>query len=242
MKEIILSVLIIGLVLVSTFGVLAEENASPTDIESGNDTPEVSCKNLYFYDNTIRECGYKKFCGTYMYEGLRTFETIKECQDDVKEVILAKDLEFCGKSSEFKCTANDDCRVAGCSNEICMGVLEEDIVTTCIYTECYNNKGYNCGCYDGKCSWKKTSDFKEKTKILPETASARAKERLGELGFTITLKEVGQNKSVYVAEAEKEGKFLGMFKTKAKVSAEIDSETGEVIKTYKPWWGFLAGI
>lgn len=86
-----------------------------------------------------------------------------------------------------------------------------------------------------------------KSKILPETASLRARERLGELGFNITLKEVpdnnkSQNKTVYIAEAEKQGKIFGLFKAKAKVSAEIDAETGEVIKVRKPWWSFIAGI
>lgn len=90
-----------------------------------------------------------------------------------------------------------------------------------------------------------------KQKILPETASLRARERLGELGFNITLKivPIGVDKandtlykSVYVAEAEKEGKMLGLFKVKGKVSADIDAETGEVLKVHKPWWGFLAGI
>mgnify|MGYP001383990558 CR=1 FL=1 len=79
-------------------------------------------------------------------------------------------------------------------------------------------------------------------KIMPETASARAIERLGELNFTIELKEVGQNKTAYELTADKEGKFLGVFKVKGKVSVQVDAETGEVIKVHRPWWGFLAGI
>ena len=84
---------------------------------------------------------------------------------------------------------------------------------------------------------------KAEIKIMPETASEKAIERLGELGFNITLKEVGQGenaKAVYNVEAEKQGKMLGLFKIKGKVSAEIDAETGEVIKVKKPWWSFLA--
>jgi hypothetical protein len=80
-------------------------------------------------------------------------------------------------------------------------------------------------------------------KIMPETASEKAIERLGDLGFNITLKEVsnkGNETVVYNVEGEKEGKILGFFKVKAKVSAEVNAETGEVIKVHKPWWAFLS--
>jgi len=83
---------------------------------------------------------------------------------------------------------------------------------------------------------------KGKAKILPAVASQRAKERLGELGFNITLKEIGNNKTIYEASGEKNGKFLGLFKVKGKVFVEVDSETGDVVKVHKPWWSFLAGI
>jgi hypothetical protein len=82
-----------------------------------------------------------------------------------------------------------------------------------------------------------------KVKILPEAASQRAREMLGELGFNVTLKEVGngnQTKSYYKVSGEKEGKMLGLFKIKGKVSVDVDAETGEVIKVHKPWWAFLA--
>ena len=91
----------------------------------------------------------------------------------------------------------------------------------------------------------KTLPGEGKVKILPETASQRARERLGELGFNVSLKEVGsgnQTKSYYEVSAEKEGKMFGLFKVKGKVSADVDDETGEVMKVHKPWWGFMAGI
>jgi len=38
------------------------------------------CKTLYWFDDTTRTCDEpKEFCGTYMYSGLRTFETKEEC-------------------------------------------------------------------------------------------------------------------------------------------------------------------
>lgn len=79
-------------------------------------------------------------------------------------------------------------------------------------------------------------------KIMPETASEKAIERLGELGFSITLKEVGKGKDtkpVYELTGNKEGKFLGIFKTIARVQVQVDANSGNV-KVIKPWWSFLA--
>jgi hypothetical protein len=61
--------------------------------------------------------------------------------------------------------------------------------------------------------------------------------------FNITLKEVGQGnetRAAYHAEAQKEFRILGLIKKQAKVQAEIDAETGEVISSKKPWWAFIA--
>jgi hypothetical protein len=86
-------------------------------------------------------------------------------------------------------------------------------------------------------------------KVMPNTASERAIERLQlkncalENGCTIELKEVGageQARAAYEVKAQKDAKVLGMFKTRMQVQAQIDAETGEVIKTKKAWWAFLA--
>ena len=77
---------------------------------------------------------------------------------------------------------------------------------------------------------------------MPETASQKAIERLGELGFNIILKEVGNGnntKAVYELIAKKEGKMLGLFKINGNIAIQVDAETGDV-KIIKPWWAFLA--
>lgn len=85
-------------------------------------------------------------------------------------------------------------------------------------------------------------------KIMPSTASQRAIERLQlkvcnpDEGCQIELKEVGeknQTRATYEVKAKKEGKFLGLFKTKIDVEAQVDAETGEIIRTKKAWWSFL---
>jgi hypothetical protein len=89
----------------------------------------------------------------------------------------------------------------------------------------------------------------QKSKLVPETASVRAIERLGlkvcneSNNCTIQLKEVGtgnQTRVAYEVQAQKEARVLGIFKTKINITADIDAETEEVIKTNKPWWAFLA--
>ncbi|VVB79776.1 Uncharacterised protein [uncultured archaeon] len=86
-------------------------------------------------------------------------------------------------------------------------------------------------------------------KVMPETASARAIERLKlkvcseENNCTIVLKEVGQGnetRAMYLVSAEKDSKVIGLFNAKMHVEAEIDAETGNVTKENKPWWAFLA--
>ncbi|MBN2053083.1 hypothetical protein JW756_06270 [Candidatus Woesearchaeota archaeon] len=86
-------------------------------------------------------------------------------------------------------------------------------------------------------------------KVMPDTASERALERLrlkvcsAENGCQIELKEVGQGeqvKAAYEIQAQKEARVLGLFKAKMQVKAQVDAENGEVIKSQKPWWSFLA--
>jgi len=86
-------------------------------------------------------------------------------------------------------------------------------------------------------------------KIMPDVASERALERLrlkncnSENNCSIELKEVGNDKDkqlIYELQRERHAKIIGLFKKKMSVQAEVDAETGELIKIRKPWWAFLA--
>ncbi|MFO8010522.1 MAG: hypothetical protein R6U89_06895, partial [Dehalococcoidia bacterium] len=57
----------------------AHEAPEPTSKPEPTETPE--CNTYYWFDDTTDECGEKEFCGTYMYEGLQTFETLEECEE-----------------------------------------------------------------------------------------------------------------------------------------------------------------
>ncbi len=80
-------------------------------------------------------------------------------------------------------------------------------------------------------------------KIMPDAASDIALQRLKALNFTkIELKEVrhgNEIRAAYKVEVDKEGRFFGIFKLKLKMNSLVDSETGEVLDTTKPWWAFL---
>lgn len=47
-------------------------------------TPQLTCSNLYWFDNTNTTCqSQKEFCGTYMYLGLQTFNNQQDCSNAV---------------------------------------------------------------------------------------------------------------------------------------------------------------
>ncbi len=64
---------------------------------------------------------------------------------------------FCGSESRGDCASDSDCAPGGCSGQICQGINEESIFTTCEYNECYNAAAYgvSCGCVSNKCEWRK---------------------------------------------------------------------------------------
>lgn len=90
---------------------------------------------------------------------------------------------------------------------------------------------------------------KKEVKIMPDTASERALERLRlkvcneSNNCTIVLKEVpvGSNKTVaYELQVQRHMRILALFRAKAQVKAQVSAENGEIIGVKKPWWAFLA--
>jgi hypothetical protein len=86
-------------------------------------------------------------------------------------------------------------------------------------------------------------------KIMPETASKRALKRLRlkhcneTRNCTIELKEVGEGnrtRAVYEAKARKTFKIFGFIKNREEVLTQIDAETGEEIRSKRPWWAWMA--
>ena len=84
----------------------------------------------------------------------------------------------------------------------------------------------------------------QEIKILPTAASDKAREKLkiaqGNEEIEIE-EEVHKNtpRAVYHFNSDKTGKFLGLWKIRARYQASIDTETGEVLDSNTPWWSFL---
>lgn len=74
--------------------------------------------------------------------------------------------------------------------------------------------------------------------ILPDEVRERVKLKIKAKidNETFNLDEEGK----YEFRAEKEARLFALFKVREKIRAEIDAETGEVLETRNPWWGFLA--
>jgi uncharacterized membrane protein YkoI len=83
-------------------------------------------------------------------------------------------------------------------------------------------------------------------KIMPDQASETALQRLklnncGE-NCSIELKEVGSGEGIkmaYGVTTKTKAKFFGIFNTNVDAEVQIDAETGEILKTKKPWWAVL---
>lgn len=88
-----------------------------------------------------------------------------------------------------------------------------------------------------------SSGAEQDINILPDEALKKALEELQTTnGFTFELKEVQKDEktiAVFEAKAKKTGKILGLFNTQINLETLIDTQTGEIIKTTKPWWSFL---
>jgi len=90
---------------------------------------------------------------------------------------------------------------------------------------------------------------KAKLKIMPDVASERALERFRlktcsvDNNCSIELKEVGSGNKIQLAyeiQVERHSKLLWMFRARMQVRAQVNAETGDIIRVRKPWWAFLA--
>lgn len=82
----------------------------------------------------------------------------------------------------------------------------------------------------------KNNETKE-VKVFPDEIRERIRERIKARleNQTIELDEDG----VYQIQARKKARLFAIFPVRAVIKAEIDSETGEVLRVKRPWWNFL---
>lgn len=100
---------------------------------------------------------------------------------------------------------------------------------------------------DGKTMFKVqlSTGSEQNITVLPDEALQKAFDELqASNNFTLEIREErtedGELKAVFAAKAKKPGRFLGIFNTNVDLETLIDTETGEIIQTNKPWWaGFV---
>jgi hypothetical protein len=227
------------------------------DIDCPSQLPYPYCKNNQLCANISSEkcinpgtsqsyCNstWKLSCNTCQY-GCEN----NKCVKNDTTVICPQDMKTCpnglsvsrnpANNCEFECSEEVVC-TQECNSPVCCEIPVQCIKAPCPPIKQTKCNGCVCSENKGKVSYQGECD--ERIKIMPETASQTAINRLGDLNFTIELKEVGKGnnaKQVYELTGNKQGKFLGIFKIMARVQAQVDAETGDV-KVIKPWWAFLA--
>jgi hypothetical protein len=78
-----------------------------------------ACQYLWWFDNTDKTCGYKKFCGAYMYYGLQTFESAEACKAALNWTNgTIPTTETCGCKEYCTVKCPRDC-TPKCGNGIC---------------------------------------------------------------------------------------------------------------------------
>jgi len=120
------------------------------------------CTNIsvkkYNNEYLILESG--KICRCMCYREITIFDISENSKIifiyiDGKKRILSPNIEFCGFSTFGECKNDSDCFISGCSSQVCQSKLEEPILTTCEYKDCYDYFKFNlsCKCIDNMCQW-----------------------------------------------------------------------------------------
>jgi hypothetical protein len=244
-------------------------DSSTIDSNESDDDSVLGCKMMYWTDNTNRDCELKEFCGAYAYQSLQVFEDEDDCltaavalnsssgseektnelrerireklqaRNEIKREIRANIREKL-KDGEELTMGEKKLVLRRINNEILELKIKKAIIRTRLNLSGENETELTVHLSNGR---------NATIKIMPETASERALARLRlkncneTRNCTIELKEVGEGnktRAVYEARAEKKFKILWLFKNKEYVYTQIDSETGDVVKTHKPWWSLVA--
>lgn len=82
----------------------------------------------------------------------------------------------------------------------------------------------------------------QRIKIIPERLYNISLERFKSKNFTVEIIEIKYRnipRVVYHLQSNHSGRFIGLWKIRAKYEASVDPETGEEINFHRPWWAFL---
>ncbi|MFA4669454.1 CGP-CTERM-anchored Cys-rich protein [Pyrococcus kukulkanii] len=108
----------------------------------------------------VKEVRYsEEFQGVFPVDKIK--ERGKNLGWEVGEYSLVKDnvTIVLTKLKGFECKDNSDCKIAGCSKELCVP-RNESPFSACVYREWYRCFNFTrCGCYNGFCTWLPNEEF-----------------------------------------------------------------------------------
>jgi hypothetical protein len=59
--------------------------STTTTTTASTTTTTMQCDDLWWFDDDTHFCGHKEFCGEYMYYGLKTFQNLSDCVEELNE-------------------------------------------------------------------------------------------------------------------------------------------------------------
>ncbi|MEM0359842.1 MAG: hypothetical protein QXK06_00715 [Candidatus Diapherotrites archaeon] len=140
MKNGLLAVLFLAFLSTWAFATTSYYEPAPSP------TINNSCSYLYWFDNDTKTCGYKQFCGTYMYYGLQTFKTKEECETALKKtqpLNCTQDVKKCDDGSYVSRDPYNNCEFKPCPTDTT--TLKEQV--KCVFSgstatqKCYTADG-----------------------------------------------------------------------------------------------------
>lgn len=116
--------------------------------------------------------------------------------------------------------------IAGKSGNVIVQVKGENMTTN---VTLYKSEGKVYGIFKGN---------ETKEVILPDEARLKIEERLRARAEIRNM--VLDEEGVYKIEAYKRSRLFWMISVQKRINANVDAETGEIIRMRVPWWSFLA--
>ena len=214
-----------------------------------NDTEKICCKSVHFEnEKTTYRYSTEVGCETsdsYEVEIVND-EFCEQNQEQNRERVEEKNRLRFGERTGQECPEECECsgstikcilengnremRVyAGNSGNIIVQVKGKNMSTN---VSLYKQNGTLWGQFRNN----ETKEIKLFPDQIQERLRTKLKAKFSEEETEIELEEDGS----YRIQTKKQSRFLGMFKVRERVRAQIDVTTGEIGKINSPWWGFLA--
>ena len=72
-------------------------------------SPTITCNNLWWHDSSTLSCSQKQFCGSYMYQGLKTFTTQTSCDADLQAITVCPNIVTVAGKADITSYTNGAC-------------------------------------------------------------------------------------------------------------------------------------